>query len=111
SQNSKLSRIITGRLSMGTRSSLKVPCCSRVAGRLLHVRLVFVLIVTIVAIAVGCSLFFHRIEDRTLDLDPVMTEALQGEFYLLDRVQAEAGHDQAGAGKASHQCGIGHSQN
>src|SRR5690554_2660836 len=76
------------------------------SGRL-HIRFVLVLIIGVVAVAVrGCALL-DGVKDSTFYLDTVMPEALQGQFYLLDGVQTEAGHDEAGAGQAANQRRIG----
>lgn len=80
------------------------------SGRL-HIRFVLVLIIGVVAVAVrGCALL-DGVKDSTFYLDAVMPEALQGQFDLLDRVQAKAGNDEAGARQAANQRRIGHGQN
>src|SRR5690554_7804414 len=75
--------------------------------RRLHIRLVLVLIIGVVTIAVSRGAFFDCVEYSTFYLDAIMTEALERQFDLLDRVQTEAGNDEAGARQATNQRRIG----
>src|SRR5690554_717946 len=106
--------IIPSSQQMGTHWMLQVPTLQSgymlLSGRL-YIRFVLVLVISIVAIAIGGGLLLHRVENGALDLNSIMAEPLQCQFDLLDRVEAEAGNDEAGACQAANQRRIGHGQN
>src|SRR5690606_41489015 len=66
-----------------------LPIFSNAFPALFNVWLVFILVVTIVSIAIGGGLLLHCVENGALDLNSIMAEPLQCQFDLLDRRSEE----------------------
>src|SRR5690554_6982667 len=80
--------IIPSSQQMGTHWMLHVPTWQSgymlLSGRL-YIRFVLVLVISIVAIAIGGGLLLHRVDNGALDCSSIMAELLPCQLYLVDR--------------------------